>query len=177
MNIINFIKNNGIKDMKLKMLDDFYHLTPYQKNAVFLDYNEKLTIFPSQIRREGTSTAVLLKLYSDIFIRNKHIKYGVFCTANMQAEIMRNRFEEILRRQNKDDEIVVSRNKFIRLRNGTEIFFISMIGARTATCGCRFDEIIVDDYRIDNKHEDNMSLFHTLNPFQIFLFEKGCDPA
>lgn len=151
------------------------NLTDFQIDVLMANCeNNSQTIYSSQRRREGTSTALLLKIYQSIFLEERTNHKVVICKYDNMARSLCTMMVDLL------DPLLVRRHSRYRieLECGTSISFansnpINLLGVRTGP------EVFFDNYRIeDERHNSEMTtIIRPLFPTHTHYFIDGYEDA
>ena len=170
MEILNKISEETSKRCKYEHLCGL-DLTDFQINVLLEERNEDyLTEFPIQYRQAGTTTALLLRLYKDIFIDGNKGGNIVICRNLFQASVLKDMFLDLLKKDNKESMLTRNNKHLIEIEKNTRIRFtnnnpINLIGVSNQT-------FYVNDYN------DNTELLNVLRcsiPGYIYLFREGTE--
>lgn len=150
-------------------------LTDFQIDVLMASCeNNSQTIYQRQRRQEGTTTALLLKIYQSIFLDERMNNKIVICKYDSISRCLCNMMIELL-----DPSLIRRHSRYtIELECGTSITFANsnptnLLGIRTGP------EIFIDNYRLEDvrKNSEMASVIRPLFPTHIHYFIDGYEDA
>lgn len=175
LKIIENQKERNRRNLRIKQIQSIpgINLTEFQLQVLINESKEKIVIYEQQKRGDGTSTALLLKIWQNIFMEENLQDKIVYSSTNTNARILKQGMIDLLKITNKQDFILKQSRFKIELKNNTSIYFHNR--NLDAIRGVLPDkEFFVDDYEDEN---DNNFLhdFRYFFPSKINIFQKGSE--
>jgi hypothetical protein len=172
------ITNNIIDYVKEKIdISNFlgYELTNYQIDVLTkeLDDNSYITKFDFKNRQSGTSLALLLRVYKQVFVDNKNNCILIISRSNIQSEFLRKRFVYLLEKSGQVDRITKSNKYSIVIDNKINIRFTN--NNENNLRGIKDNQtIFIDDYTNEGDCLDDMLIQVLLSslPEHIYILCK-----
>jgi hypothetical protein len=149
-----------------------FNLTDYQIGVLMAEcVNDSQTIYASQPRATGTSTALLLKVYQSIFLENNLNNKHVLSKNNNNSSYMKNQMMNILGRANLLDHIRRESRFRIEFDNGCSIHFENYNPMNLIGVG-RNHEFFFDDYTVSNEtqNEELNAAIRVTQPIHVHYF-------
>lgn len=177
LNLIQIQEQRLRRQNKLLLIKNAFNieLTDFQLKSLLYEDEEKLYIYEQQKRREGTSTALLLKVFKNIFIDNKLNDVVIFSSTSTSSRILKQGMLELINISNKN-VLVFKHSRFeIHLKNNVNIYFCNrkIEGIRGFANNKDF---FIDDYD-DQEDERFLNDLTTFLPNKIHIFQKGSDQS